>query len=136
MLRSRVYGKDDNLGFRAAPADALCRLDAVELWHGNIHDHYVRQQTDDVPDCLKPVGRMADNLDISSCLQQHPETVPDNRMIVRQKYVYAHDATCLSSTTIFVPFPGADSTRNSPPTASALSLMVIKPNFPPSVNEC
>jgi hypothetical protein len=62
--------------------DAPGRLDAIDLWHTNIHQHHIGPQSLDQPNRLPSVGRLADHLDVGRGLQKHPNTGPDQSLIV------------------------------------------------------
>ena len=63
----------------------LRRLDAVQLRHGDIHDHHVRMQLQRQAYCLPSVCGIPDNTDVGLRLQQNAQAVAHHGVIVCQK---------------------------------------------------
>ena len=78
-------GEDEYLG-QVGLDDLAGGRDAVEDRHLHVHEHDVRAQLLCCVDCLAPVGRLADDLDVRFDSQDHREPAPDQVLVVDEQH--------------------------------------------------
>src|SRR6185369_10877210 len=134
MALVRMHGQGDYLGPGKSGNDLTGRLDAVQIGHGNIHNHHVRRQFQGGPDRVSAVVGLGDHFDIELFLDKAAQPVTDDFVIVGDNDPDAHGeapsltASCNCAARVTrVPQPGVDSTVISPPRWSTRSRMLNRP---------
>jgi hypothetical protein len=80
-----VHTEHDDSDIRIAFDNLRCRVDTIELRHGNVHHHDVWGELLGHPNRLSTIGRLANHFDIGIGLQQESEAFSHNAMIVGQE---------------------------------------------------
>src|SRR5262245_42841211 len=110
-----MHRHEDQLGSRQEFLQFLGCIDPVELWHRDIERDDVRVKVLGHSKQRTAIFRHTD--DLALILQQFPEPIQHQRMVITQKDPgSAHDTPSGTSTTTctFVPFPTAETTCKSP----------------------
>ena len=75
-------GQDEHLGARAGILEKLRRLDPAHLGHGQVHQHDVRAEALSLVDGLAAVRRLPRDDDVILELEQHLQSVADDRVVI------------------------------------------------------
>src|ERR1035438_4095811 len=126
-----VHTEHDNLGIRQRGANLAARFDAVQAWHADIHNYYVRFQFSGHGHGFTPVTGFSDHREVGLGIHHHAQSRANQSVVVGKQ-----DAGGLhalpppgkgNSAVTAAPFPGCDSTRNVPPSRVTRSSI---PNIP------
>ncbi len=111
--------------------DGPRRLDPVEHRHAHVHQHHVGPVELDEADGVGAVGRLADDLDAVLRLEDHPETLAQQGLVVRQHDTDGHRAMgALQSRSVArtsQPPSALGPASSRPPKAAARSAMPATP---------
>ena len=80
-----MHGEDQHLGAVVALDDLAGGLDAVQLRKGDVHDDDVRMDPLDELRRAATVSRLADDLDLLVGLEQTPQTLSHDGVVVNQE---------------------------------------------------
>jgi hypothetical protein len=88
-------GQDDDLhpGQGAVRGDPAGGLEAIDPGHPDVHQDHVGALGARQLHRLLAVDRLADHLDVSVRLEQHPEAGPDQRLVVGEEHP-DHELAC------------------------------------------
>jgi hypothetical protein len=92
-LRRIMLSNEQNLEARVFPLllNQTTRFQTIHLGHGDIEHDYIGLQTLDFDQGLDPVRRFSDNFPARPALQQSPQPLPYDGMIIHQKYADCHE---------------------------------------------
>ena len=74
--------KGDHLDARHLGLDACDRLNPVHVWHEDVHQYDVWPQPACLLDLLATIGSLADHRDRRLLLEEHPQPLPHNPVVV------------------------------------------------------
>ena len=77
--------QDEDAGGAAEPDDLARGLDAVEHRHPDVHEQDIRLALPRQPDGRGAVCGLADDFDAVLDLQDHPETRPDEGLVIGER---------------------------------------------------
>src|SRR4030095_878764 len=132
VLVVAVGGEDHDLGRGKRSENLAGGLQAVEQRHRDVHDDHRRHELLHDLERLAAVLRDADHLDVALRLEQRPKPFQDHGVVLDQNdgdrlHAVRPLRNGICARTV-VPFPGADSMANVPPTISIRSRMPSSPN--------
>ena len=82
--------EDDDPSPAVGSDDPPGRLDAVELWHADVHQDHRRIEASRLLDRLEAIRGLRDDRDVRLLGQQHAEARPDQRLVVGHEHADAH----------------------------------------------
>jgi hypothetical protein len=82
--------QDQDAGDVVGCQDAPGRLEAVDLGHPDVHQHYRRVEPLGHGDSLTTVARFRHHLDVLLAGEQHPKARSDHRLVVGDEHADAH----------------------------------------------
>jgi len=77
-----VHAEHDDADVGIAFHDLRSCIDPVELRHSNVHHDHIGAELLGHADGFTSIGRLPDNFDVGIGLQEKPETLADDTMIV------------------------------------------------------
>ena len=90
VLGVGVHRKDDDLRIRRTLADHSSGLDAVELGHGDVHEHHIWLEPGNLAGGIIAARGLAHDLDPALRLEQHAQAVTDHCVVVGNEDRDAH----------------------------------------------
>jgi hypothetical protein len=62
--------------------DLTGSLNAVDLWHADVHEDDVRLEANGGLDCFGAIGRLTDNFEVLFLLDNHAQPMPQQLLVV------------------------------------------------------
>src|ERR1700674_2805198 len=122
-----MRGEDDDLRRRADLLYLAQRGQAVYLWHEEVEQDHGRHLLADSIDRLFPIGRFADDLDVTFLLQQESQALPHHLVVVADQHPN-HCGVTGSRAVTTVPSPARLATVKVPPNSSTRSRINRRPS--------
>ena len=91
--RQRERGAQKEDGGRTAGEDRLDRVVAADERHHEVHRDHVGLEIEDELLGVRPVGRLADDLEIGHAFERRPEQLPEERRVVDEEHAEGHCCT-------------------------------------------
>jgi hypothetical protein len=80
-----MHRQHENLAVRGVFQDLTCRIETIQLWKTEVHDHDIGPQALRHVDCLATGRRLAGNLPPGLRFEQGADTAANNRVIVNDE---------------------------------------------------
>ena len=80
-----MHGKRQHTGARRGIGNAACGLNAVQLRHGDIHNHDIGQKSRGLLNGFAAVSDLADHLKIVLRVENHAKTAAHHGMVIGEQ---------------------------------------------------
>ena len=68
----------------------VLRLEAVDMRHANVEEHDVRSKLADDVRQVASVGALADDVEVGIAMEELPESLPRQRLVIHEQDAAAH----------------------------------------------